>query len=382
MVAPAARGGRVEVQDVLARYGPAFLESRPLSAWQRKAFDDMLACRTAALGGHADVCPECGEVTYSYNSCRNRHCPKCQAYRREKWVEERSSDLLDVGYYHMVFTVPAELNPIFYSNQRECYNLLLRCAWETVRAFAADPRWLGARTGATAVLHTWGRRLQYHPHVHMIVPSGGLTRAGRWRSSGARFFAPVKAMSKAFRGKLLEGLRGLAPKLGFHGSAAPLGEPGALGALVSSLYGRPWVVYCKRPFRDAGCVLAYLGRYTHRVAISNSRIVSCEGGRVVFDYRDPKDGDRVKRTSLDALEFIRLLLMHVLPKGFAKVRHYGILASRGKSGRMALCRRLTGTPARERAAVDPAALVERMIGRPPGTCASCGCKLVARPLLC
>ena len=372
----------VEVQDVLARYGPSYLESHPLSLQQRKAYDDILACRTAKLGGHLDTCPECGERTPSYNSCRNRHCPKCQAYRRERWVEERSFDLLDVGYYHVVFTVPAALNPVFYCNQEACYSLLFRCAWETVKAFASDPKYLGANTGATSVLHTWGRRLQRHPHVHMIVPSGGLTATGKWRRSGKGFFAPVKAMSVVFRAKLLEGLKGALPDLRFYGMAEELASPDAFAGLVSSLYDRPWVVYCKKPFRDAGCVLAYLGRYTHRVAISNSRIRSCDGGRVEFDYRDSKDGDRVKRCSLAADEFIRRFLMHVLPRGFAKIRHYGILASRDKGARMALCKRLTGTPLRERVAVDPAAIVERMIGRPPGTCARCGCKLVAGPLLC
>lgn len=262
----------VEVQDIFARYGPAYLESHALSPRQRKAFDDILACRTSRLGGHADTCPECGEVTLSYNSCRNRHCPKCQAYRREKWVCERSFDLLDVGYYHVVFTVPAELNPVFFGNQETCYPLLFRCAWETVKAFAADPRYLGAKAGATSVLHTWGRQLQYHPHVHMIVPSGGLTSCGRWKSSGKNFFAPVKAMSKVFRGKLLEGLKGARPDLRFYGTAGDLASPDAFDGLVSRLHERDWVAYCKKPFRDAGCVLAYLGRYTHRVAISNSRI--------------------------------------------------------------------------------------------------------------
>ena len=234
----------VEVQDVLARYGPSYLESHPLSLQQRKAYDDILACRTAKLGGHLDTCPECGERTPSYNSCRNRHCPKCQAYRRERWVEERSFDLLDVGYYHVVFTVPAELNPVFYCNQEACYSLLFRCAWETVKAFAADPKFLGATTGATSVLHTWGRQLQYHPHVHMIVPSGGLTATGKWRRSGKGFFAPVKAMSVVFRAKLLEGLKGALPDLRFYGTAADLASPGAFAGLASSLYERPWVVYC------------------------------------------------------------------------------------------------------------------------------------------
>lgn len=369
-----------EVQDVLLAYGYAYRAKHKLSLQQQKALDDITSCRTASLGGHRNVCPECGEVDVSYNSCRNRHCPKCQTYRKEKWVEERSADLLDIGYYHAVFTVPAELNMVFYCNQEACYSLLFRCAWETVKEFADDPRYLGARTGATAVLHTWGRQLQYHPHVHMIIPSGGLTAHGTWRGGGGKFFAPVKAMSKVFRGKLLSAIRGMSGQLGFYGSAAELSDPKRLADLVSSLYEREWVVYCKKPFRDAGCVLAYLGRYTHRVAISNSRVVSAEGGKVAFDYRDVRDGDRVKRMSLDADEFIRRFLMHVLPRGFAKIRHYGLLASRDKNERIDRCKRLTNTPLRARMAIDPSAIVERMIGRRPGVCACCGCALLKVPL--
>jgi hypothetical protein len=360
----------VEVRDVLAAHGDEFLATHALSAQQRRAFDAMLSCRTAALGGHVDRCEGCGHELISYNSCRNRHCPKCQAMRRERWVAREGCDLLDVGYWHVVLTVPHELACVFWRNQREMYNLLFRCAWETVSAFAADRRWMGARTGATAVLHTWGRQPRYHPHVHMVVPSGGLTGRGTWRRCGRDFFAPVRAMSKVFRAKLLGGVRRLAPTLDLGGSAAHLAEGGALGALVDGLFSKDWVVYCKRPFAGAGAVLAYLGRHAHRVAISNGRIKSLEGGAVTFEYRDGRDG-RVRECRLDACEFIRRLLMHVLPKGLCKVRHYGILASRGKSERLALCRRLTRTP-------DPApmpderALLRRILGRDPSACPRCG----------
>ncbi len=364
----------VEVQDVLRAHGEGFLATHRLTEQQRRAYDAMLACRTAELGGHVDRCEGCGHELVSYNSCRNRHCPKCQAMRREQWVAREGLDLLDVGYWHVVFTVPHELACVFWRNQRAMYNLLFRCAWETVSAFASDPRWMGARTGATAVLHTWGRRLQYHPHVHMLVPSGGLTDRNGWRRCGKSFFAPVKAMSKVFRAKLLEGARRLAPSLDLGGSASRLAAPGALSALVDGLFSRDWVVYCKRPFRDAGSVLAFLGRYTHRVAISNGRIRSLEGGVVTFEYRDARDG-RVRECRLDAREFIRRLLMHVLPKGFCKIRHYGILASRGKRERLALCRRLTSTP-------EPAPppcrdeLLRRMLGRDPSRCPRCGATML------
>jgi hypothetical protein len=376
----------MEVQDVFICYGDEYRRERPLSHEQAKAFDAIIACRTAKLGGHKEVCPECGEVNISYNSCRNRHCPKCQTYRKEKWVEQRSQDLLDIGYYHAVFTVPSELCPLFYSNQNVAYSLLFRCAWETVKVFAADKRYLGAKSGATAVLHTWGRRLQYHPHVHLIIPSGGLTTCGTWKNSGKSFFAPVRAMSKVFRGKLLAALKKMYPQLKFYGNASYLQEQESFSRLISSLYEKDWVVYCKKPFRDAGCVLAYLGRYTHRVAISNSRIISIEGGKVTFKYRDSKDGDREKLTFLDTFEFIRRFLMHVLPAGFAKIRHYGILASRDKNERIDRCKRLTNTPITERIAVDALKIVERMIGRKPGTCPVCSRILLRlplkRPLVC
>ena len=369
-----------EVQDVLLAYGEAYRAGHRLSRQQQKAFDDICSCRTSSLGGHRNVCPECGEVDVGYDSCRNRHCPKCQAYRKEKWVEERSADLLDIGCCHAVFTVPAELSMLFCCNQEACCSLLLRCAWGTVREFADDPRYLGARTGATAVLHTWGRQLQHHPHVHMIIPSGGLTAHGTRRGGGGRFFAPVRAMPKVFRGKVLAAIRGMSGQLGFYGSAAGLSDPKRFADLISALYEREWAVCCRKPFRDAGCVLAYLGRHTHRVAISDGRIVSADGGKVAFGYRDSRDGDRVKRMTLDADELIRRFLMHVLPRGFAKIRHHGILASRGKNARIDLCKRLTRTPLRARLAVGPAAIVERMIGRRPGVCACCGCALLKVPL--
>jgi hypothetical protein len=375
----------VEVQDVLAAHGEEFLATHALTPQQRRAYDAMLSCRTAELGGHVDRCEGCGHELISYNSCRNRHCPKCQAMRREAWVAREGCDLLEVGYWHVVFTVPHELNCVFWRNQRETHDLLFRCAWATVAEFAADRRWMGARTGAVAVLHTWGRQLQYHPHVHMVVPSGGLTGRGAWRRCGRDFFAPVRAMSKVFRAKLLGGVRALAPTLDLGGSASHLAGDGALDALVDRLFSKGWVVYCKRPFADAGRVLAYLGRYTHRVAISNSRVKRLEGGVVTFEYRDSKDG-RVRDCRLEACEFMRRLLMHVLPKGFCKIRHYGILASRGKRERLALCRRLTRTP-EPAPAPDVATLLRRMLGRDPAACPRCGKTLLPmvrmlEPMLC
>lgn len=376
----------IEVQDIFIRYGDTYRKEHALSHQQERAFEAIVSCRTAALGGHRECCPECGEVRVSYNSCRNRHCPRCQTYKKEKWVAERSQDLLDIGYYHAVFTVPSELYALFMCNQEKAYSLLFKCAWETIRVFAEDKRHLGAKTGATAVLHTWGRQLQYHPHVHMIIPSGGLTTYGTWRHSGKSFFAPVRAMSKVFRAKLLAALKAMHHVLRFYGTAAHLAGQNEFHDLISSLYEKSWVVYCKKPFRDAGCVLSYLGRYTHRIALSNSRIISAENGKVTFKYRDSRDGNLEKIATLDAIEFIRRFLMHVLPPGFAKIRHYGILASRDKNERIDRCKRLTNTPVRERVAVDALKIVERMLGRKPGICAHCKSVLLRlpleRPLVC
>jgi hypothetical protein len=319
----------LEVQDVLREHGEDYRARYCLGPEQQKAYDAMLHCRTGALGAHVERCEECGRLEVSYNSCRNRNCVKCQALRRERWVADREHELLSVGYFHVVFTVPAELNALFWRNQRELYGLLMRCAWQTVRDLAADPRFLGARTGAIAVLHTWGRTIQYHPHVHLIVPAGGLTEDEQWRACASPdFLAPVRAMSKMFRGKLMAAIKKLwgKGKLELGGCAAELAEEGAMRSLIDDMYSRDWVCYCKPPFRDAGEVLRYLGRYTHRVAISNARLVSMEGGRVTFRYRDSRDG-RNKTMTLDAVEFLRRLFMHVLPRGFAKVRHYGILAA-------------------------------------------------------
>ena len=367
------------VRGVLERFLGGFLESHALPPRVLKALSHILACRTAALGGHVSACPECGEVTHHYNSCRDRHCPRCGAYARARWVEARERDLLDVGYFHVVFTVPPELNGLFLRNQAALYSLLFASAWGALKALAADGRLLGAVPGAVAVLHTWGRKMQYHPHVHMVVTGGGLDARGRWRNARyAGYLVPARALSKAFRGRFLAGVRDLARagRLSYGGACAGLADPAEMSRLLSGLWRRPWVVYAKRPFSDASCVVRYLGRYTHRVAISDDRVVGVEGGRVSFRYRDSRDGDRVKTCTLAGEEFVRRFCTHVLPEGFRRLRHYGVLASRGKLGRLDACRAMTGTPPAARREVPPEETVARMIGRPPGTCARCGRALV------
>lgn len=347
-----------EVQDVFVRYGEDYRLHHKLSHTQAKAMKAIQTCRTAALGGHLDACPKCGYSKPSYNSCRNRHCPKCQAFAKERWIDARKADLIDTRYFHVVFTIPAELNATFFGNQRCCYDLLFRCVSETIQELSADKKYLGAAAGLTAVLHTWGQNLHYHPHIHCIVPAGGLSKLGKWLPSRKNFFLPVKVLSKKFRGKLLAMLK-----------------QSAIGVdheLIDLCYKKDWGVYCKPPFRDAACVVEYLGRYTHRVAISNNRILSIEDGSVSFKWRDYRDGNRWKVMTLSADEFIRRFLMHILPAGFMKIRHYGFLSSRGKQKKLPLCKLQTGTSLAKKERFSTEALIQKLLGRKPSQCPCCG----------
>ena len=321
-----------EVADVL-RAGLAKHELRhPLSEVQRKACNAILNCRTAALGGHLEACTGCGTLSVSYNSCRHRACPKCQWPAQVKWVQERMGELLNTTYFHIVFTVPHPLNPLFLSNDAALYNLLMRCAWETLDHLARQPQWLGAQTGTLAVLHTWGQKIDFHPHVHCVVPGGGVLPDGSWKPAKRGFFIPVRVMSALFRGKFLAALKQMRQTGGleYHGSAAALADDGAFKSLMGGLYKTGWVVYAKAPMGGPAQVLKYLGRYTHRIAISNRRILSIADGRVTFKYKDRQHNDQEKVLTLDAEEFVRRFLLHVLPAGFHKIRHYGLLASRNR----------------------------------------------------
>ena len=321
-----------EVADVL-RAGLAKHELRhPLSEVQRKACNAILNCRTAALGGHLEACTGCGTLSVSYNSCRHRACPKCQWPAQVKWVQERMGELLNTTYFHIVFTVPHPLNPLFLSNDAALYNLLMRCAWETLDQLAWQPQWLGAQTGTLAVLHTWGQKIDFHPHVHCVVPGGGVLPDGSWKPAKRGFFIPVRVMSALFRGKFLAALKQMRQTGGleYHGSAAALADDGAFKSLMGGLYKTGWVVYAKAPMGGPAQVLKYLGRYTHRIAISNRRILSIADGRVTFKYKDRQHNDQEKVLTLDAEEFVRRFLLHVLPAGFHKIRHYGLLAARNR----------------------------------------------------
>jgi hypothetical protein len=339
----------LEVADVIREYGNAFLDryGGVLSAAQRKALRDLAACRTAVLGGHVERCLDCGHERVAYNSCRNRHCPKCQALARARWLDRQAAHLLLVEYHHVVFTLPAEVAALALANPAGVYDLLLRSAAATLRDVAANPKHLGATVGMLLVLHTWGQNLHHHPHVHCVVTGGGLScdsagkidAAPRWVACRPGFFLPVRLLSRVFRGKFLAGLR-TAIDAGDVRLPKSLPQAQADAAWWSSLYAREWVVYSKRPFGGPGQVLKYLACYTHRVAISNSRLLELRDGRVTFRYKDYADAGQQKVMTLDAVEFLRRFVQHVLPRGFVGVRHYGLLANPQREARLALCQRL------------------------------------------
>jgi hypothetical protein len=303
-------------------------------------------CRTAVLGGHKDQCDSCGHLEISYNSCRNRHCPKCQTLRKEKWIEARSDDLLPIQYFHVVFTIPSELNPLVSMNRKIMYDLLFRSVSETLAELAHDPKHLGARIGVIGILHTWGQNLMDHPHVHCIVTGGGLsTDRSSWVSCRKGFFIPVRVMSALFRGKFLDLLKNnfTSDNLVFPGSISHLKQPGDFEIFRNKLYHKKWVVYCKPPFDGAKSVLQYLGRYTHRIAISNNRILTIRDGNVSFLWRDYADDNRQKTMMLQAGEFIRRFLLHVVPSRYVRIRHFGLLANRNRKDAIALCREILGS---------------------------------------
>ena len=306
------------------------------------------ACRTARLGGHVERCTECGLLRIAYNSCRNRHCPKCQGAARAAWLAERQAELLPVPYFHVVFTLPAPAADIAFQNKAAVYTILFQAAAEALSTIAADSRHLGAEIGFVAVLHTWGQNLQHHPHVHCLVPGGGLSVDGtRWVSCRPGFFLPVRVLSRLFRRLFLEKLRAAfdSDKLAFFGPLARLSDASVFARYLAELRRVEWVVYAKRPFAGPAAMLAYLGRYTHRVAIANSRLVALAGGRVRFRWRDYRHHGNNKVMTLAADEFIRRFLLHALPDGFHRIRHYGFLANRRRADKLALCRSLLAVAA-------------------------------------
>ena len=336
-------------------------------------------CRTAVLGGHVDGCDHCGALRVSYNSCRNRHCPKCQCLDKERWLEARKSDLLPVRYFHVVFTLPEDLRPLALRNQELLYQILFRASSETLKELTRDPKHLGGESGFIALLHTWSQTLMDHPHLHCIVTAGGLSTDGkRWIRCKKNFFVPVKVLSRLFRGKFLAYFKEAYEKnrISFPGKIAHLKEESSLKALLNTLYEQEWNVYCKPSFLDAETLMEYLGRYTHRVAISNNRLVKLEGDRVTFRYRDRNDNNTIKLMPLEASEFIRRFLLHILPDAFVKIRYYGILSNRNRKSKLARCTTLLGVyhlhRNREKSRVPWQDLLERITGVDPRICPYCG----------
>lgn len=335
----------VDIKTIFKRYFNEYKQLFKVSSQQYKVASHIMDCRTSAMGGRVEVCEECGCYANLYNSCRDRHCPMCQNIPREKWVDKRCNDILLSPYFHVVFTVPDELNLVIYTNKELLYDLMYKASAQTLLKLSADKKFIGAQIGFTSVLHTWGQNLEYHPHIHSMVLAGGLTPDNKWKCTGKDFFIPVEILSKVFRGIYLQGLKQLfqSKKLQFFGDVKLLKYKTEFQKLIDSCYSKSWYTYIKETFSGPVAVIKYLGRYTHRVGISNKRILSMDDGKVTIEIKDYKDNGTKKTLTMDATEFIRRFLMNVLPAGFVKLRHYGILGNRNKSTKLRLCRKLTQT---------------------------------------
>jgi hypothetical protein len=336
----------IGVGDIIRKYGQQFRQQCNMSPVQQKTFFAIKNCRTSAMGGHADRCDQCGHMRFFYNSCRNRHCPLCQGLKRTKWVDKLACDLLPVRYFHIVFTIPSEINPLALVNQEIVYDILFKAASEAVLALAKDPKYLNSATGIVAILHSWGQNLMYHPHLHTMVPAGGWNdQEQKWHPSRNKFFIPVRVVSALFRGKFLFYLKQAYSdnRFTFTGKISQLKGKKNFNQLMTELYRKKWVIYTKKSFKNSSHIINYLGRYSHRVAIANSRIRGIEDDQVTFSMKDYRDGKK-KIVHLQAIEFIRRFLLHVLPKGFCKIRYYGLFATCNRNRVLSRCRIALGEP--------------------------------------
>ena len=377
------KSSEIEVGDIFRQYGPAYRESHKLPLQSLKAMSAIEACRTSVLGGHVDECDSCGHTRISCNSCRNRHCPKCQSLAKERWLEARKQELLPVSYFHIVLTIPDDLNPIALVNQREIYDVLFKSGTETLQELGADPKHLGAEIGIIAILHTWGQNLMDHPHLHCIVPCGGLSRDGKdWifpkkKTKKKDFFVHVKVISDLLKKKFLSYFKELylADKLKFVGKIERLNNSVELTELCNKLYKKKWVSYVKESFGEAGQVIDYLGRYTHRVAISNERIIKLKDGKVTFRYRDYRDGSKTKTMTLEVFEFIRRFLLHILPNRYTKIRYRGLFSNRNRKKKLKICKQILGTVNKDNGDLPKAEswqeLLFRLTGEDPRICPCC-----------
>jgi hypothetical protein len=367
----------LELADIFRQHGAAYRAAHALPLQQLRVMRAIETCRTAALGGHVEKCSHCAHTQISYNSCRNRHCPKCQNSDRAQWLEQRQAELLPVEYFHVVFTVPEEIAALAFYNPRTVYGILFAATAETLTTIARDPKHLGAEIGFFAVLHTWGQNLLHHPHLHCVVPGGGLSPdRQRWICCRPGFFLPVLVLSRLFRRLFLQALQEAFDqgKLQWFGELTQLRQPEAFAAYLKPLRQAEWVVYAKPPFGGPQQVLAYLGRYTHRVAISNQRLISSDQGQVAFHWKDYHHSGKIKQMTLQVDEFIRRFLGHVLPPGFPRIRHFGFLTNRHRKQKLALCRKLLATPAGELLPLREDCLAVRDTLAPTGPlcCPKCG----------
>ena len=358
-----------KIQEILNKGLDEYLEKHKVVGYKQKVTKAIKDCKTEKLGAHKYVCDECGHEEIAYNTCRNRHCPNCQFGKKLKWIEARKSEVLNVKYYHVVFTIPSEIYTVVLQNQEKMYKILFKASSETMQELARDEKYLGAEIGFFSILHTWGQNLMYHPHIHCVVTGGGLTETEKWKEKEEKFFIPVKVMSRKFRGKFLSYMK--KEKLKYYGENEYLDNPENYDNLIQSMYNKEWVVYCKEPFNNAESVIKYLGRYTHRVAISNERIVKVEDDKVRFKWRDYKDKNKMKEMTITIEEFIRRFLIHILPPKFMKIRYYGILGNRNKKKKLLKCKILTRTKIHKKKELPTLELLKKVLGKDFNLCPQC-----------
>ena len=359
-----------KIQQILNKGIDEYIEKHKVVGYKQKVIKAIKDCKTEKLGAHKYICDECGHEEIAYNTCRNRHCPNCQFGKKLKWIEARKSEVLNVKYYHVVFTIPSEIYTVVLQNQEKMYKILFKASGETLQELAGDEKYLGAEIGFFSILHTWGQNLMYHPHIHCVVTGGGLTELGKWVEKEEDFFIPVKVMSRKFRGKFLSYMK--KEKLKYYGENECLENPENYDNLIQSMYTKEWVVYCKEPFKNANSVIQYLGRYTHRVAISNERIIKIEEDKVTFKWRDYKDKNKMKEMTITIEEFIRRFLIHILPPNFMKIRYYGILGNRNKKKKLLKCKILTRTKVeKDNKKLPTLELLKKTLGKDFNLCPKC-----------
>lgn len=369
------------IQQVFTKFKDSYLEKYTPNYEQSKAMSNIINCRTERLGTRIYKCETCGKQVFTYDSCKDRHCPNCQNYKKEKWIIDHQEDIINTPYFHIVTTTPVELHHIFYHNRREMYNLLFKASVETIMELAKDKKYLGAKVGITAMLHTWSQTGNYHPHIHMIVTGGGINNQGKYEYSKEDFFLPIKAVSRLFRGKLLYYIK-QSKTLKYYNKYEHLNEKKNLESYLRPLYEKEWVCYCKEPFKNVGETYNYLARYAYRVCMTNDRIVDITDTHVFFKYRDRKDSSKTKIMKIKGEEFIRKFLLHILPKGFMKVRYYGLLAGKGKKERIKRLKQLTNTAIKEIIKRTKLEILNQIVGKDVSKCECCGgeLKLIQRLL--